>query len=482
MPYSRDADPHRLHAHVGIGRGASRGVAFFLAHSTGAVQKSGDLALRVQLDGSVGATVAAVDLAPREKACCSFFEFSIEVEADACWLSIKVPPDAAGTLEEFASAAADSAGLRRRRETFVGAQGPYTETWGPDRFGDPCRECAFEWSLTTEQAIASVMATPDSYARASGRPMARSATRTSTGPWARTSATSPITCHLGPVARRGGAAGEASVPGYEERLLGDARFYERVPVGGALWQLRQATHPWHEAVSVALAHDVVLAHESRGPQSVNDVVRSNAARRLSPRMGHPPDTPYTDTMSLSSGAGVLGHPGDDGRGGLGRRARIKRWLRVVLDHELCCFCRSAVDQELHQTQGHVDATRYAGRGDDPLIEVLDHSLRGRDRAVRGQLGVTRPMRGGSQAVKESSCSENERAGADRRGEARCRMGMTDPFDDLAVVLQRSGAHASRKHDHVGLGELVKGRVGCHAEHPVLAAVLAPSSFRRRRRR
>ena len=78
------------------------------------------------------------------------------------------------------------------------------------------------------------------------------------------------------MARRGGTAGEERVPGYEERLLGDARFYARVPVGGALWQLRQATRPWHEAVTVALAHNVVLAHESRGPQSVNDVVRSNA--------------------------------------------------------------------------------------------------------------------------------------------------------------------------------------------------------------
>jgi len=75
----------------------------FLAHSTGAVQKSGELALRVQLDGSARATEAAVDLARREKACCGFFEFSIEVEADACWLSIKVPPDAVGALEDFAS-------------------------------------------------------------------------------------------------------------------------------------------------------------------------------------------------------------------------------------------------------------------------------------------------------------------------------------------------------------------------------------------
>jgi hypothetical protein len=75
----------------------------FLAHSAGAVFTPGQLALRVQLDGSARTLEAAVDLARREKACCGFFEFAIEVEADASWLSIRVPPDAAGILEDFAS-------------------------------------------------------------------------------------------------------------------------------------------------------------------------------------------------------------------------------------------------------------------------------------------------------------------------------------------------------------------------------------------
>jgi hypothetical protein len=150
----------------------------------------------------------------------------------------------------------------------VGAQGPYTETWGPDRFGDPCRDCAFDWSLSTEQAIASVMGTPDSYARRIGS--ADGSLRHPDLDWN----VGAYVCHVADNLHiwaqwlAGAAlAGEASVPGYEERLLGDARFYVRVPVGGALWQLRQATRPWHEAVTVALAHDVVLAHESRGPQS-----------------------------------------------------------------------------------------------------------------------------------------------------------------------------------------------------------------------
>ena len=69
---------------------------------------------------------------------------------------------------------------------------------------------------------------------------------------------------------------EAGVPGYEEDVLGQARYYVRVPVGGALWQLRQATQSWHESVTMARAGGVVLEHETRGPQSADDVVRSNA--------------------------------------------------------------------------------------------------------------------------------------------------------------------------------------------------------------
>jgi hypothetical protein len=57
----------------------------------------------VRLNNSTQTLEAAVDLARREKACCAFFEFSIEVEADASWLSVKVPPDAADTLEDFVS-------------------------------------------------------------------------------------------------------------------------------------------------------------------------------------------------------------------------------------------------------------------------------------------------------------------------------------------------------------------------------------------
>jgi hypothetical protein len=70
--------------------------------------------------------------------------------------------------------------------------------------------------------------------------------------------------------------GEESVPGYDEVVLGEARLYNLVPVGSALWLLRRATISWDDAVSYALTGRVILQHATRGPISTEDVVRSNA--------------------------------------------------------------------------------------------------------------------------------------------------------------------------------------------------------------
>jgi hypothetical protein len=75
----------------------------FLAHCTSAVEWFSERHLRLRLEDMNQALLDAVDLARREKACCQFFEFSIEIDADASWLSVRVPPDALGILSEFAS-------------------------------------------------------------------------------------------------------------------------------------------------------------------------------------------------------------------------------------------------------------------------------------------------------------------------------------------------------------------------------------------
>ncbi len=75
----------------------------FLSASVTAVEKTGSQSLRLRLGPSKDVVGAAVDLAQREKACCPFFEFAIELEADSSWLRVRVPPEAASVLSDFAA-------------------------------------------------------------------------------------------------------------------------------------------------------------------------------------------------------------------------------------------------------------------------------------------------------------------------------------------------------------------------------------------
>ncbi len=155
--------------------------------------------------------------------------------------------------------------------------GPYSELWGPARFGEPCRECGLSWAFSIDEARAIVMGAPGSYAAVIG---------TAEGTLGRPDLGWNIGAYVCHVADNlhiwsqwlAGAAhhGEQAVPGYDEVVLGEARLYNRVPVGGALWLLRRAAISWDDAVSEALRRRVVLQHATRGPISVEDVVRSNA--------------------------------------------------------------------------------------------------------------------------------------------------------------------------------------------------------------
>lgn len=73
---------------------------FFEEHAEAADRTDGQLRVRLRpMDESL---LAAADLSAREKACCGFFVFAIEICADGRWLRIAVPSEARGILEDFA--------------------------------------------------------------------------------------------------------------------------------------------------------------------------------------------------------------------------------------------------------------------------------------------------------------------------------------------------------------------------------------------
>jgi hypothetical protein len=77
----------------------------FFARSVTALERTSAQEFRFRLGASTQAVSDAVDLAQREKACCPFFEFSIQVEATSCWLVVRVPPEASVVLADFAGLA-----------------------------------------------------------------------------------------------------------------------------------------------------------------------------------------------------------------------------------------------------------------------------------------------------------------------------------------------------------------------------------------
>ena len=78
---------------------------FFALHVDAAHHEDNVLRLRLRdgdRDGDDVALLAAVSLAAREKACCPFFSFAVDVEVTERWLRVTVPDGAGEVLDEFA--------------------------------------------------------------------------------------------------------------------------------------------------------------------------------------------------------------------------------------------------------------------------------------------------------------------------------------------------------------------------------------------
>jgi Mycothiol maleylpyruvate isomerase N-terminal domain len=149
--------------------------------------------------------------------------------------------------------------------------------WAKSRYGDPCRECGFAWSISADEAAGIIAATPARYAEAldGHDPSAR---HPGLG-WSARGYVCHVTDNLRIWAERlAGAAmgGSTQVAGYDNDLLATARSYEKVSIEGALWSLRHAADAWAEAFRMAQEKGIVLDHQDRGEQSVLDVARTNA--------------------------------------------------------------------------------------------------------------------------------------------------------------------------------------------------------------
>jgi hypothetical protein len=73
----------------------------------GAVERVAPTQLRLRLGDLVGLDTV-VRLAQREKACCPFFDFALDIEAETVFLRVTVPEDAASILDDFSRVLAEA--------------------------------------------------------------------------------------------------------------------------------------------------------------------------------------------------------------------------------------------------------------------------------------------------------------------------------------------------------------------------------------
>ena len=170
----------------------------------------------------------------------------------------------------------DPTGLPASERHDCGKLGAMSD-WARTRYGDPCRECGYSWSISLDEAAEIVAATPASYREAleGHDPSAR---HPGLG-WSARGYVCHVTDNLRIWAERlAGAAlgGDTEVAGYDNDLLATARSYEKVPIEGALWSLRHAADAWAEAFRMAQEAGVVFQHPERGEESVLDIGRTNA--------------------------------------------------------------------------------------------------------------------------------------------------------------------------------------------------------------
>ena len=149
--------------------------------------------------------------------------------------------------------------------------------WGRVTYGDPCRECGFDWSLSQQDAVDLVAQIPELFGElVRGKDVSKRHPDLS---WSVLEYVCHVVDNLRISAERlvGVAAGASrDISTYDQDLLAVARNYAAVPLEGALWSLERAVSDWKDAMETASRAGVVLLHPERGDQTVLDVCVNNA--------------------------------------------------------------------------------------------------------------------------------------------------------------------------------------------------------------
>lgn len=149
--------------------------------------------------------------------------------------------------------------------------------WGAEKYGQPCRECGFDWTVAPDQMVAALSVVPDVFAEATATASGRE--RHPDLGWDVREYVSHVADNLRSWSERfAGAtlAGALAITRYDPDELARVRRYDAIPLAAALWSLRHSVAMWTEAASSALVAGVVFEHVQRGRQPASDAVAGNA--------------------------------------------------------------------------------------------------------------------------------------------------------------------------------------------------------------
>jgi hypothetical protein len=149
--------------------------------------------------------------------------------------------------------------------------------WWISEYGDPCRNCGFDWSQSPEVVIAAVEALPERFTALldgrTGDEVASGAT------WSAKAYVFHVADNLRIFAERleGVFAGAPdTLAAYDQDLLAAARDYEAMSVQSALWSVRTAVATWAAAARTSLARPATYLHAERGELTAAEITRGPA--------------------------------------------------------------------------------------------------------------------------------------------------------------------------------------------------------------
>jgi uncharacterized damage-inducible protein DinB len=159
---------------------------------------------------------------------------------------------------------------------------PVENAWWITEWGNPCRECGFDWAQPPATAIAAVEELPDRLdALLAGR------TGNERAPdahprepiWSAKAYVFHVADNLRIFAERleGVFAGApTTLAAYDQDELAAARNYDAMSLESALWSVRAATAVWAAATREALTRLTTYQHSERGELNAAEITRGPA--------------------------------------------------------------------------------------------------------------------------------------------------------------------------------------------------------------